>query len=78
MKVKGIGVRIDLQIKDNFKLELGVLSIFLGWSFIRIKVFISVAASGRNIGSVRNPLLLKGVTNASGKETIKIIKRAHL
>jgi hypothetical protein len=42
------------------------------------KGFISFTASSRNIGSVRNPLLLKGVTDASGKEMIKIIKRAHL
>ena len=46
--------------------------------YIRIRVFISVAGSGRNIGIVRNPLLLKGVTDASGYQTIKIIKRAHL
>ncbi len=45
---------------------------------IRIRVFISFTGSGRNIGSVRNPLLLKGVTDASGNQTIKIIKRAHL
>ena len=29
MKVKGIGIRIDLQGNDNFKLELAVLSINL-------------------------------------------------
>ena len=85
MKIKGIGIRIDLHVDDNFNPRLDVLSSCVvsrvtcnkGFS-IRIRIFISVAASWRNIGSVRNPLLLKGVTDAFGNRAIKIIKRAHL
>jgi hypothetical protein len=38
----------------------------------------SFAGFGRNVGRVRNPLPFSGVIDASGFQTIKIIKRAHL